>query len=136
LTKRFVDAVDSGAPSVSVWGTGSARREFLNVDDLAEAALFLLEQRDDPEFINVGSGEDVSIKDLAAMIAEAAGFEGEIIWDHSKPDGMPRKLMDVSKLRSTGWKPKIPLEKGIEMMIEEYRSLRSSVREGGTIPKS
>ena len=122
LTKRFVDAVESGASSVTVWGTGSARREFLNVDDLADAVLFLLEHRDEPEFINVGSGVDIHIRDLASMIAAAAGFEGEILWDASKPDGMPRKLMDNSKIQDLGWKPRISLESGVEMMIQEYKN--------------
>lgn len=121
LTKRFVDAVESGAPSVTVWGTGSAKREFLNVDDLADATLFLLENHNDPEFVNVGSGKDISIKELAEMIADASGFTGNILWDRSKPDGMPRKLMDNSKISATGWKPRISLEQGVAMIIEDYK---------------
>lgn len=127
LTKRFVDAVESGAPSVTVWGTGSAKREFLNVDDMAEATLFLLENHNDPEFVNVGSGTDISIKELAEMIADAAGFTGNILWDRSKPDGMPRKLMDTSKINATGWKPHISLEQGVAMIIEDYKRKHSLV---------
>ena len=121
LTKRFVDAVESGAASVTVWGTGSAKREFLNVEDMAEATLFLLEKHNNPEFVNVGSGTDISIKELAQMIADAAGFTGNILWDRSKPDGMPRKLMNTSKINATGWKPRISLEQGVAMIIEDYK---------------
>jgi GDP-L-fucose synthase len=96
-----------------VWGTGEPRREFLHVDDLASACLLLLEKYDSPEIINVGCGEDVSIRELAELICDAVGFDGELDWDTTKPDGTPRKLLDVSKLRALGWKPTITLQDGI-----------------------
>ena len=96
-----------------VWGSGRPRREFLHVDDLAAACLFLLEKYDSPEIINVGSGEDISIRELAELICEVVGFQGELMWDASKPDGTPRKLLDVSKLRSLGWRHAIALREGI-----------------------
>jgi GDP-L-fucose synthase len=96
-----------------VWGTGTPRREFLHVDDLASACLLLLEKYDSPEIINVGCGEDISISELAELICEVVGFNGELVWDTSKPDGTPRKLLDVRKIRALGWEPTIPLRKGI-----------------------
>ncbi|MCK4981730.1 MAG: GDP-L-fucose synthase, partial [Victivallaceae bacterium] len=113
LVRRFCDAIDEGVKSVTCWGTGIARREFLHVDDMADAAYFLMQNWDDPEFINVGSGTDISIKELAELIAKLTGFNGDIEWDGSKPDGMLLKRMDVSKLNNTGWKPKISFEDGI-----------------------
>lgn len=121
LIKKFVDAVDSGINNVSIWGTGSARREFMHVDDAAEAIFFFMDHYDSPEFINVGWGNDVSIRDLASLIAERAGFTGSIAWDSSKPDGMPRKCMDVSRMKELGYYPIITLEEGIDKTIEEYR---------------
>lgn len=121
LIKKFVDAVDSGTNNVSIWGTGLARREFMHVDDAAEAIVFLIDHYDSPEFINVGWGNDVSISDLARLVAERAGFTGSITWDSSKPDGMPRKCMDVSRMKELGYYPKITLEEGIDKTIEEYR---------------
>jgi GDP-L-fucose synthase len=126
LIKKFIDAVDSGANSVTMWGTGSARREFMHVDDAAEAIVFLIDNYDSPEFINVGWGNDVSISDLARLVAERAGFTGSITWDSSKPDGMPRKCMDVSRLNALGYTPRILLEDGIKKTIEEYRTIISS----------
>ena len=125
LVKRFVDAVDSSASEITLWGTGIALREFLNVDDLAKAVLFLLEQRDKPEFLNVGSGLEISIKDLAGKIAHKTDFKGKIFWDSSKPDGMLKKCLDVTKITEMGWKPEISLDQGIDMLIQEYNSRKN-----------
>lgn len=124
LVKKFVDAVDNKAQSVTIWGTGTARREFMHVDDAAEAILFLMEHYDSPQLINIGWGEDISIKELALLIAQKAGFGGELIWDTTKPDGMLRKCMDVSRIKTFGYAPKITLEKGIQKTIEEYREFK------------
>jgi GDP-L-fucose synthase len=97
-----------------VWGTGKPRREFLHVDDLAAACLLLLEKYDSPEIINVGCGEDISIGELAELICEIVGFDGQLAWDTTKPDGTPRKLLDVSKIRALGWRPAITLRDGIK----------------------
>src|SRR6266487_1277103 len=105
-----------------VWGSGKPRREFLHVDDLASACVLLLEQYDSPEIINVGCGEDISIRELAELICDVVGFDGELTWDASKPDGTPRKLLDVTKLRGLGWKPSIPLRDGIARTYEWYRA--------------
>jgi GDP-L-fucose synthase len=121
LVRRFVDAVDDNINEVVVWGSGSARREFMHVDDLAESLLFFMENYEETEFINVGWGTDVSIKELAENIANLTGYHGEIVWDLSKPDGMLRKCMDVSKSTSLGYRPKISLDKGIEYMIGYYK---------------
>jgi GDP-L-fucose synthase len=129
LVKKFVDAVESGVESVTIWGTGRARREFMHVDDAAEAIVFLLEHYDRPQIINVGWGEDVSIKELAVLIAKKAGFEGELAWDKSRPDGMPKKCLDVSRMKALGYTPKIHLEDGIQRTIEEYKELKTNQRE-------
>ena len=113
LLRKAHDAKKSGAREMVVWGTGTPRREFLHVDDCASACLHLLEKYDSPEIINVGCGEDVSIRELAELICDVVGFEGELSWDKTKPDGTPRKLLDVSKLRALGWTPTIPLRDGI-----------------------
>ncbi|MDI9357181.1 MAG: GDP-L-fucose synthase [Chitinophagaceae bacterium] len=126
LIKRFVDAKDRNEPFVTAWGTGAAKREFLHVKDMARAVLFLFENYNSPYFINVGSGTDISIKDLANVIAKKSGFTGEIQWDTSKPDGMPRKCMDISKLTQLGFTPEVSLEYGIEQLIEEYKFLKSN----------
>jgi GDP-L-fucose synthase len=107
---------------LTVWGTGKPRREFLHVDDLASACLLLLEKYDSPEIINVGCGEDISIRELAELICEIVGFDGELAWDTSKPDGTPRKLLDVTKLRALGWKPAIPLRDGIARTYEWFQA--------------
>lgn len=113
MMRKFHEAKLSGAKAVSIWGTGKPRREFLHVDDLADASIYLMESYDDENIVNVGCGEDISIGGLAALIAEVIGFSGEIAYDTSKPDGTPRKLLDVSRLNSLGWQPSISLEKGV-----------------------
>ncbi len=124
LVKRFTDAVDSASKEVTMWGTGIARREFMHVDDAARAVLFMLKNYDSVEFINVGWGEDISIKELAGIIAEKAGFKGEILWDSSKPDGMLRKCLDVSRMKAMGFKPEITLHDGIDQMLDLYRQYK------------
>lgn len=121
LVKKFCDAADSGETSVTVWGSGTARREFLHVDDAARGILLLIDRWHSPELINLGSGTDISIRELASLIASKAGFTGEVQWDTSMPDGMPRKLLDVSKIAALGFTPAISLEEGIERTIAEYR---------------
>lgn len=124
LIKRFCDAVDAGQQLVTAWGTGSARREFLHVDDAAAAIVMLLESYSGHDFINVGSGDDVTIRELAELVARLAGFQGRIEWDSSKPDGMPRKCLDVSQLKALGFRPTIGLEAGVKQTIAEYRELQ------------
>jgi len=121
LVRRFVDAQDGAAEHVTLWGTGIARREFIHVHDVADALFFLMGHREGPEIINVGTGEDLSIRDLATLIAGMVGYQGEIRWDPTKPDGMPRKCLDVSKLNNMGFRTKIGLEEGVERTILEYR---------------
>lgn len=128
LVRKSVDAVDGGEGEIAVWGTGVARREFLHVDDLADAVLFLMTHPDPPEIINVGSGFDVSIRELAGMVASAAGFGGKIVWDASKPDGMPRKCLDVARMTGLGFLPRIGLEEGIARTVAEYRELKKGPR--------
>jgi GDP-L-fucose synthase len=121
LIRKFHDAVQSGAPEVTLWGTGQPRREFLHVDDLAAAAVFLMRSYDDGEIINVGTGEDITIRDLATLVADIVGYTGRIAWDASKPDGTPRKLLDVSRLKGFGWSPAIGLRGGIKSTYDWYR---------------
>lgn len=125
LIRRFNEAVVSGAPEVILWGSGTPRREFLHVDDLASAACFAMEQYDSVEPLNVGAGEDVSIAELAGMVALVTGYSGRILFDSSRPDGAPRKLLDVSRLRSLGWAAQIPLDEGIKSTYSWYRSVSS-----------
>ena len=122
LIRRFHEAKESGASSVTLWGTGSPRREFLHVDDLAAACLRLLDVYDEPEHVNVGVGEDVTIAELAALIADVVGYEGAIEWDTSKPDGTPRKLLDVKRMKSLGWEPEIGLDAGLQLTYRTYRT--------------
>jgi GDP-L-fucose synthase len=129
LVRRFTDAADFGADCVTCWGTGVPRREFLHVDDLARAVFMLFESNPyGSEPINVGYGRDVSIAELARIVAGKSGFDGEIRWDVDKPDGMMRKLMDSSKIRQLGFVPKIDLNSGIESLIADYRRVRESSR--------
>jgi GDP-L-fucose synthase len=120
LIRRFHDAKTSGSSSVSLWGTGSPKREFLHADDLGRACLFLLENYDDDVAINVGVGQDISIKELAELIRTTVGYQGDVAWDSSKPDGTPRKLLDVSRITNLGWKPEISLEDGIRSTYSWY----------------
>src|SRR2546423_7757112 len=113
LLRKAYQAKKSGARELVVWGTGTPRREFLHVDDCASASLFLLEKYDSPEIVNVGCGEDMSIRELAELVCDVVGFDGQLSWDKTKPDGTPRKLLDVSKLRALGWTPTIKLRDGI-----------------------
>ena len=130
LIRKFHEAKISGMPEVILWGTGNPRREFLHVDDMAEACIFLMknfnptkEQNENGEiFMNLGSGEDSSIKELAEKIKNIVGYEGKIIWDKTKPDGTPQKLLDITRLSNLGWKQKINLEQGIEMTYDWYKS--------------
>ncbi len=130
LIRRFQEAREAGAEEVVCWGSGSPRREFLHVDDLAAAALFCLRHwqpgSGEIQHINVGTGTDVSIEDLATMVAEAVGFRGRIAWDSSKPDGTPRKLLDVSRLAALGWRSQIPLQEGLRRTVAEFVSERAS----------
>jgi len=120
LLRKAHEAKMSGAKEMMVWGTGAPRREFLHVDDLAAAVLFLLEQYDSSEIINVGWGEDISIRELAELICEVVGFRGELKWDPSKPDGTPRKLLDISRIKNLGWQPTIALRDGIARTYEWF----------------
>jgi GDP-L-fucose synthase len=122
LLRKFHEAKLAGAGEVIVWGSGTPKREFLHVDDLAEACLFLMKQYNEPGFVNIGMGADISIKELAELIAGITGFKGGIKFDTSKPDGTPRKLMDVSKLKALGWQAAIPLKEGIETVYRDYFS--------------
>jgi GDP-L-fucose synthase len=126
LIRKFHEAKCSGAASVVVWGTGTPRREFLYVDDLADALCFLMDRWDSDEIINVGVGEDVSIRQLADMVREVVGYAGGIVFDPSKPDGTPRKLLDVSRLLRLGWRAKTPLRQGIENAYRSYTETLSS----------
>jgi len=128
--RRFVEAAESGAPSVTLWGSGTPLREFLHVDDLAQAVVVASEKYDSSLHLNIGSGEDLSIKELASTVARAAGFTGQIQWDSSKPDGTPRKVLDVSRIKALGWKPTITLEEGIASTIAWYKeaNARGEVR--------
>jgi len=127
LIRRFIEARDEGQAQITNWGTGSPLREFLFVEDLADACVFLLENYDSSEHINVGSGEDLSIKDLAAIVAEEVGFTGETLWDESKPDGTPRKLLDVSKINELGWRATTGLREGIRESIRDFESRRAEL---------
>ena len=121
LIRKFVEAKKSKASSVTLWGTGTPKREFLHVDDLAKAILICLEKYDSDQHINIGSGEDLSIKELALKVSIAAGFTGEIVWDSTKPDGTPRKVLDVTKIKNLGWKPSISLDQGIAQTVQWYQ---------------
>jgi len=120
LLRKAYEAKKSSARELVVWGTGTPRREFLHADDCASACLFLLEKYDSPEIVNVGCGEDISIRELAELVCEVVGFDGELSWDKTKPDGTPRKLLDVSKLRGLGWTPTISLRDGIAQAYDWF----------------
>jgi GDP-L-fucose synthase len=126
LVKKFVDARDQLAPTVSVWGTGQARREFIYVDDLADALIFLMRKYADPEIMNVGPGTDVSIRELAMMIATATRYRGDTVWDTSRPDGMPRKCLDVGRIMSLGFRPTVSLQEGLQRTIAWYERAKGA----------
>ena len=128
LIRKCHEARETGKKEVEIWGTGSPKREFLHVDDLAEACFFLMQNYDGSEWLNIGTGEDIAIKDLALLIKDVVGFDGELTFDTSKPDGTPRKLMNVSKLHNLGWKHRIPLKEGIKAVYEEFKSRHMAER--------
>ena len=128
MIRRFDEAKASGAVSVTNWGSGTPRREFLHVDDMAAAIVHLLDNYDGPSQVNVGTGEDTTIRELAELVAEAVGYEGEIRWDTSKPDGTPQKLLDVSMLKGSGWEPAVDLKSGIAATVAWYREHIDEVR--------
>lgn len=121
IIRKFHEAKEKKEPSVTMWGTGSAYREFLYVNDLADACILVMENYNDSEILNIGTGKDITIKDLAELIKKIVGYEGDIIWDTTKPDGTPRKLLDVSKLNTLGWKHETLLDKGIELTYKWYK---------------
>jgi GDP-L-fucose synthase len=129
LVRRFVDARDLGHSEIELWGTGAPRREFLHADDAARAILFFLDNVETPGHINVGAGIDISIKELASMISTQVGFTGSIRWDETRPDGMMRKCMDISKVSSLGYRPSVSLEDGIQRTIGEYETMKHSGQE-------
>lgn len=128
LIRRYDEAVQSGATSVTNWGSGTPLREFLHVDDMASACLFLMENYDGPDQVNVGVGSDVTIKELSETVARAVGYEGAMEWDTTKPDGTPRKLMDVSKLAEAGWTAQIGLREGIQQTVDWFRANQDTFR--------
>ncbi|MBK9677713.1 MAG: GDP-L-fucose synthase [Saprospiraceae bacterium] len=121
LLRKFIEAKKQGLPTVTLWGTGSPYREFMHVDDCAAGCIYLMQHYDQEGHVNIGTGIDLQIKDLAALIAQVVGFEGKIVYDIDKPDGTPRKLMDVSKINALGWSANIPLETGIEMVYQNVK---------------
>lgn len=123
MIRKFHEAKEKDASEMTLWGTGSPMREFLHADDLAEACLFLMENYNESELVNIGTGEDVTIENLAALVKQIIGFQGKIVWDTAKPDGTPRKLMDVSKLHGLGWHHKIALEDGIKLAYQDFLKL-------------
>ncbi|MBB3700336.1 GDP-L-fucose synthase [Flammeovirga yaeyamensis] len=129
LLRKFHEAKVNNLPTVEVWGSGSPLREFMFVDDLAEACYYLMHNYDGKQFVNVGTGVDLSIKELAETIKDVVGFEGELVWDSSKPDGTPRKLMDVSKLHEVGWKHQVDLKEGIELTYADFKEHYSELAE-------
>ena len=128
LIRRFHEARESGAERVTCWGSGTPRREFLHVDDLAAACLLLMEEHEGPDIVNVGCGSDISIGELSLLVARVVGYQGEIEWDTTKPDGTPRKLLDYSRLFDLGWRPRIGLEEGIASAHQDFQDLVSVPR--------
>jgi len=120
LIRKFHEAAEAGRPEVAAWGTGSPKREFLHVDDLADACAFLLKLENPPDWINIGTGVDVTIRELTETVADVVGFKGRVVWDATKPDGTPRKLMDVSRLGGLGWKAKIALREGVTLAYQSF----------------
>jgi GDP-L-fucose synthase len=134
LIRKFHEAQSEAQPEVSVWGTGNPCREFLHVDDLASASLFLMQNYNEPEIVNIGSGEDLTIADLAQMVAHVTGYTGKILFDTSRPDGTPRKRLDVSRLHAMGWRHRIPLEEGIRATYQWY--LMNAAPQGKSVGRS
>ncbi|SPF67647.1 GDP-L-fucose synthase [fcl] [Propionibacterium ruminifibrarum] len=132
MIRRYDAAVAEGATRITNWGTGRPRREFLHVDDMADACLFLLDNYDGPTQVNVGTGKDCTIAELAGLVAEATGYTGEVVWDTTKPDGTPQKLLDVSLLTGMGWRPRHGLREGIADTLAWYREHRQSFRDSDT----
>ena len=128
MIRKFHEAKESKNESVTLWGTGSPMREFLHADDLAEACAYLMENYSEPQFINVGTGIDITIKELAETVSKIVGFEGRLVWDTTKPNGTPRKLMDVSKLHEQGWKHKIDLQEGISLAYQDFLEHHETLR--------
>jgi GDP-L-fucose synthase len=133
MIRKFHDAQTEGRRQVAIWGTGKPRREFLHVDDLADACLFLMRHYDEPTHINVGTGEDVTIAELAGIVRALVHPSAEIVYDTSKPDGTPRKLLDVSKLHAIGWRHRIPLDEGIASTYEWFLANAPSLRDGDAV---
>ena len=128
LVKRFVDAKNQGDASVTLWGSGSARREFILSSDLADACYFMFQSWDDPSIVNIGSGKDISIRELAEKIAKIVEYTGEIKWDLDKPEGMPRKVLDISRIQNSGWSPRNTLTMGLNLLVQEYQQISGSLR--------
>jgi len=128
MIRKFHEAKESKNESVTLWGTGSPMREFLHADDLAEACAYLMENYSEPQFINVGTGIDITIKELAETVSKIVGFEGRLVWDTTKPNGTPRKLMDVSKLHEQGWKHTIDLQEGISLAYQDFLEHHETLR--------
>jgi GDP-L-fucose synthase len=120
LIRKFHEAKEANSPEVEIWGTGTPLREFLFVDDLADAAYLVMQQYNEKQFLNIGSGSDLSIKELALLVKKVIGFEGELKFNTDKPDGTPRKLMDITKIKSLGWAPSIALEEGISLAYSDF----------------
>ena len=125
LVRKFVDAIDEGKDNVNLWGSGSPKREFLHVEDAVTAIELLIDKCNTSEHINVGSGSEITIKELALLISKSCGFNGEIIWNSAMPDGTPRKLLDNSKIKALGFTPQISLENGVTMTINQYKNIKS-----------
>jgi GDP-L-fucose synthase len=130
MIRKFHEAKVGGASEVVLWGTGTPRREFLYVDDLADACLFAMRNHEDEQFLNVGTGEDLSIRDLAELVAQVTGFTGRVIWDADKPDGTPRKLLDVSRLQALGWQAKTNLPEGVRLTYQWFLEHGQASRHG------
>jgi GDP-L-fucose synthase len=121
LLRKFLDAKAANSPTVTCWGTGAARREFLYVDDMADACEFLMNNYSDGQIINIGFGEDYTIKELVELVAEVTEYKGEIVWDTSKPDGTPKRILDTTRLFNLGWRPKISLREGLTKTLNWYK---------------
>ncbi len=126
LIRRFHEAAERGDPSVTIWGTGTPRREFLHTDDLAAACFHLLSLDNPPDWVNVGTGEDLTIFELASLVAQTTGFKGEILTDPTKPDGTPRKLLDISTIKATGWSPSVPFREGLAAAYQDFKATLST----------